>query len=370
MGNKSKGLLLLGFVYLFSFKGSSQYDSIQVAGIQRSFIVHLPPDYSSKRKYPLVLNLHGLNSNAYEQLLYSQFNLISDTAPCIVVYPDAIDGKWDFTTNTDLEFIATLVDTLKSRYTIDQNLFSTGMSMGAFMTYKIACNLKYKINAIAPVAGNMTSFLQNFNCNTQIPVLHIHGTEDPIVSYEGALGIPPVETTLKNWSSKNGCSGRIDSFAIPDINKKDSSFITVYQYKNCQHSNEVLLYKVYGGGHTWPGAPINLPFGNTNRDIHASTVIWDFFKKHIQSASTPIQVNYTSNDFTLYPNPVSSILHITYNTNQACDQVEIFDVFGRKLLERKSQPESINISSLNSGMYFLRIETNQSKYKIIRFQKQ
>lgn len=44
----------------------------------------------------------------------------------------------------------------------------------------------------------------------------------------------------------------------------------------------VVLYKIIGGGHTWPGGKQYLPekqIGKTCMDINASEIIWDFFSK-------------------------------------------------------------------------------------------
>ncbi|MBW1972604.1 MAG: phospholipase, partial [Deltaproteobacteria bacterium] len=43
------------------------------------------------------------------------------------------------------------------------------------------------------------------------------------------------------------------------------------------------LYGIEGGGHTWPGGYQYLPeriIGKSSKDIDASKVIWNFFKRH------------------------------------------------------------------------------------------
>jgi polyhydroxybutyrate depolymerase len=44
----------------------------------------------------------------------------------------------------------------------------------------------------------------------------------------------------------------------------------------------VILYGIYGGGHTWPGSPFDAPFelGLTSMDINATETIWAFFEAH------------------------------------------------------------------------------------------
>jgi polyhydroxybutyrate depolymerase len=44
----------------------------------------------------------------------------------------------------------------------------------------------------------------------------------------------------------------------------------------------VVLYKVTGGGHTWPGGSFQPEalLGKTCRSIDATALMWDFFAQH------------------------------------------------------------------------------------------
>jgi hypothetical protein len=64
--------------------------------------------------------------------------------------------------------------------------------------------------------------------------------------------------------------------------------VKLYSYQNCDTykaangdsiSAEVLLYRIEGGGHNWPGGS-PLAFGATNNDINASQDIWNFLSRH------------------------------------------------------------------------------------------
>ena len=102
-------------------------------------------------------NMHGLGSNAFEQEIYTDFDSVADTAGIIVAYPNGIDETWNISSITgtdDVGFISALIDTINLQYSIDLNrVFATGMSMGGFMSYRLACELSGKIAAIASVAG-------------------------------------------------------------------------------------------------------------------------------------------------------------------------------------------------------------------------
>lgn len=278
-------LVLLSACFGFSLSSFAQADSILVNGIYRNFILHLPQGYSTARRYPLVLNLHGLNSNALEQEAYTRYDAIADTAGFIVAYPNAVNESWDLAGTSDVIFLSRLADSLQAKYSTNNCLFSTGMSMGGFMTYKLACNLSSRLTAIAVVAGNMPVTLQN-NCAVAsgLPVMHFHGTADPIVSYTGSLGIPPVETTVNWWVTKNKCSTTATVTTLPNISTTDNSYAEQYDYPNGSNGSMVTFYKIYNGGHTWPSGIIDIPsFGNTNRDVDASLASWLFFSRFCSS---------------------------------------------------------------------------------------
>src|SRR5688572_30628549 len=94
-------LLILSNSLMFS-----QIDSIFDQGVYRTFILHLPESYNPNNEYPVVLNLHGLGSTAFEQLLYSAFNEVANEEEFIVVYADAIDNNWDLFGSRDVTFLS------------------------------------------------------------------------------------------------------------------------------------------------------------------------------------------------------------------------------------------------------------------------
>jgi hypothetical protein len=72
--------------------------------------------------------------------------------------------------------------------------------------------------------------------------------------------------------------------------------------------------------------------------------------------------------FEIYPNPVNDRLFI--KTEAIVDEVEILDVFGRQMTTAKNQiPTVIDVTKLNSGVYFIRMNTNKGEI-IKRFVKE
>jgi len=92
-----------------------------------------------------------------------------------------------------------------------------------------------------------------------------------------------VADTVKFWVSKNGCPATPKTEQLPHINTNDRTSTVIESYSGCRNGTEVALYRVIGGGHTWPGGLQYMPekvVGRTSRDFSASEVIWQFFKLH------------------------------------------------------------------------------------------
>jgi poly(3-hydroxybutyrate) depolymerase len=250
----------------------AQQDSFPNGGLMRSFIVYAPSGISNP---PLVINMHGMGSNASQQRLYTQFDKIADREKFIVVYPNGVSNSWDVIANRDVTFILALVDTIDAQYKIDRTrVYATGMSMGGYMSHRLGCAAAGTIAAIASVSGLNASY----NCPSArpMPVLQIHGTADSIVRY---IGVAP---TINNWVSINGCP-QTPQLTSPYPASNLNSKVRKDYYGPCTGNSEVILLTVEGGGHSWPGG-----LGQTS-DINASEEIWAFFKNH----ALPSAVKYS-----------------------------------------------------------------------------
>ena len=66
------------------------------------------------------------------------------------------------------------------------------------------------------------------------------------------------------------------------------------------------------------------------------------------------------NNFNIYPNPVKDKLYI--ETEEEVEEVVVYDIFGRRqVTETPSHQGSIDISELNSGVYFVKIKTENGE---------
>lgn len=364
---------ILTLLMLFSLTTYAQQtinDSIFHNGIYRTYILYVPAAYSASNSVPLVLNFHGYTSNSTAQMFYGDFRPIADTANFIVVHPmGTLDGNnqpywnsgWGGTVD-DIGFTAALIDSLSAQYNINQNqIYSTGMSNGGFMSYTLACSLSNRIAAIASVTGTMNAN-QSLSCNPQhpMPVMEIHGTADGTVPYNGAAGMSSISNTLNYWTTFNQTDVQPIFSNVPNINLIDGCTAEHYVYENGTNGVEVEHYKIIGGAHTWPGAPVVV--GVTNYDINASEKIWQFFAKYDLNGkiiSTYINDELkNSSEISIFPNPSTNFLYIN-SSEKINAPIKIYDVTGKLIKTIASDQTIIDLTALEKGIYF--IQFTQSK---------
>jgi polyhydroxybutyrate depolymerase len=88
---------------VYTWVAFGQNGSIQVGGVKRSYILHVPSSGLPDNP-PFVVCLHGLNNNASIQRSWSGFDKVADREKFIVVYPEAINKSWDLSGTTDVNF--------------------------------------------------------------------------------------------------------------------------------------------------------------------------------------------------------------------------------------------------------------------------
>jgi len=316
----NKLLLILILFPCFIFGQQTINDSILINGTYRSFITYVPSIYQSSQPTPLIFNLHGRTSTALEQMWYGDFRDIADTANFIIVHPQGLLDNtgvthWNLGQSNidDIGFLNSLYSHLVSNYNINlDQVYSTGMSNGGYMSYYLACNMNDKIAAIASVTGAMDSFtLLNCNPNHPTPVMEIHGTADFNVPFNDIIN------GIEYWRDYNNCNLIADTTLMPDLNFGDLSTVKHIVYNNGDNGVTTELFKVLNGGHTWPGS--NISIGVTNYDINASIEIWKFFSRYDISG-----LIYQSTSVTEY---------ITKK-----DIIKVIDVLGRQTKHLKNQP--------------------------------
>jgi polyhydroxybutyrate depolymerase len=355
------------------FAQTSLSKSFVFEGLTRNYRIYIPAIYNSNTAVPLLFNLHGYTSNNVEQELYADFRPIADTANFIIILPNGTpDAGGSLTWNNfglsqvnDLGFINALIDTAASNYNIDLNrVYSTGMSNGGFMSYDLACQLSNRIAAIASVTGTMlTSKLNACNPSRVMPIMQIHGTADGTVPYLGNIAFAPIETLVQTWVQKNNCNSSPIQTEVPDINTTDLTTATHFLYTGGTNGNTVEFYKINGGGHSWPGAPININI--TNMDFSACKEIWRFFSQYSLNGTASIAELKEVSPLA-FPNPSNNIFSINLKETSPTN-VQIYNQIGQIVNEYKNQTGLFSFKLPSNGMFYLVLNGDKtSAQKIIQ----
>jgi len=287
--------------------------SITVGAIGRDYLLHIPPGYSQVRQMPVVLNFHGGGGYAGVQERITRMNDKADAVGYIVVYPEGTKaivgrlqtfnggsccGRAERNNVDDVAFTAAILDDLTKDLCIDpRRVYATGLSNGAMMAYRLACEFADRVAAIAAVAGVLA--VDTCTPDRPVSVMHFHGTADQSVPYDGGPSSNPlvrgvefksVSSTIGFWVKHDKCP------AMPKVTYQKGD-VVCESYEPCQEKTAVTLCTINGGGHTWPGgAPYGLG-GKTSYDISATEEMFKFFEAHPMpeyNASTPMQKRETN----------------------------------------------------------------------------
>jgi polyhydroxybutyrate depolymerase len=279
-------------------------------GLPRNYLVHVPPQAAARSPLPVVVNFHGAGGNAEVQKAYSRMDRAADRDGYIAVYPNGTGGignrflTWNAGTccgraaalqADDVGFALAMLDDLARRIAVDpQRIYATGLSNGSMMAYRLAAEAPHRIAAVAGVAGTMT--LPRFAPALAVPVMHIHSVDDQRALYDGGLGLAfaqadtrtmhqSVEAMLGKWLVHNGCPAEpvVSAPVRGTPGAQDAAHTAVrYTHAPCRDGSEVVLWRLTGAGHVWPGGVLDyLPWllGPGTRVIDANVESWRFFSR-------------------------------------------------------------------------------------------
>ncbi|WP_423058240.1 alpha/beta hydrolase family esterase [Brevibacterium linens] len=265
---------------------------------ERSYRINIPRDYEISTPLPLVIGFHGNGSDGAEFQNYTGL----PTLPAITAFPDGdeSDGKrsWQGAPYAsgadDVAFVSDLLDSIESEHCIDLNrVYATGKSNGGGMVSVLACNLRDRFSAFAPVTGAYyPQSTEGCDYSTPTPMLAIHGTGDATMHYEGGHrqgeDYPGVREWIQPWAEASGCEKTKER----QVGRKGEDVVRT-QWTQCTEETPapVELYSVADGGHVWPGEVVYSGGGYATKDFSATDMIWDFFTSHPGTTDGPTQTS-------------------------------------------------------------------------------
>jgi polyhydroxybutyrate depolymerase len=271
--------------------GTLEHRSFTVNGTLRLYRVFVPKSLDPNQPAPLVVLLHGcdqMRGSGDEVAADTHFDEEASAGRFVALYPDgqisdySVLGRmrcWNAGSccienvkspvADDVGFVSQLLDRVITDLPIDKTrIFIAGVSAGAFMAYRLACELSGRIAGMASVAGTM--LVDNCHPARPVSILEMHGTDDSNVPYDGGAvfngaASPSVAAVMQSWATLDGCAG--------NSTQSQSGITKTSAWKNCKDGKIVQLDTVVGGHHTWFGSTIDPVPGEPN----ANATIWSFF---------------------------------------------------------------------------------------------
>ena len=246
-----------------------QTRTIQVGGVNRTYILHVPSAYAGTSAVPLVVDFHPIGGTASGQAGSSPYKSRTDADGAITAYPNGLASPnmgqaWNVkgccTNANDTGFARAIVADVRKVACVDpKRVYAVGFSMGGGMTHYAACNLADVFAAGAPAAFDLLK--QNVDlCKPSRPLTMVmfRGTNDNVVQYAGgysavvqgmAIDFLGAKATFQKWASLNQCTG---TPSAEDANGCST-------YSSCAGGVQVTLCTKQGGGHEHGNAAVGWP---------------------------------------------------------------------------------------------------------------
>jgi len=175
--------------------------TVTVAGTEYKYQVFVPDNWTKKKKWPVVLFLHGAGERGDDGLIETEVGVGTairrdrSRFPAIVVMPQCRKNVWWAGSTMPDVAMAALAEA-ESEFNGDRTrIYLTGLSMGGYGSWYLAGKYPGKFAAIAPICGGIlmpdmarmqppddnSPYLEAAKKIGKTPVWIFHGGDDPVV---------------------------------------------------------------------------------------------------------------------------------------------------------------------------------------------
>ena len=261
-------------------------------GMDRCWTIYVPNSTDDSQSIPLILDLHALQRTADNQYELSDMDRIAEENNAIVIYPHGYENSWNFgqccdpakdAGIDDYGFLRTLIYHTFDTFPVDTyRVYMTGWSTGCAMAQAFANDASDILAAMACMS--MYLLEEPSSGYIPIPIMEIHGLEDPIAPYgslitssiifQQQVWFTGAEQNLYEWKEMNDCSSD-----FPALSETNAGY-TVQEFTDCDNGSEVALVSLNLAAHNVylkndPGSPEP---GNP-AGIDTPQIAWDFMSR-------------------------------------------------------------------------------------------
>ncbi|MDN3491354.1 T9SS type A sorting domain-containing protein [Winogradskyella bathintestinalis] len=88
---------------------------------------------------------------------------------------------------------------------------------------------------------------------------------------------------------------------------------------------------------------------------------YQIFPRYVSDIAAPLSTNqFNTNSFSIYPNPTNTGSVSISSTNSEVIKVQVFDILGKQVKNQTLTNNSLNVASLKSGVYIVKITQNNA----------
>ena len=152
-----------------------------VRTIEMQYLLYLPPAYdSSEEQWPLLLFLHGAGERGDDLELvkvHGPPKMIAEGRdfPFVVVSPQCPKDEW-----WSIDALHDLINEIVETHRIDTaKIYVTGLSMGGYATWRLACTYPKQFAAVVPICGGGEP--EKAPLMKEVPTWVFHGAKDEAV---------------------------------------------------------------------------------------------------------------------------------------------------------------------------------------------
>lgn len=245
-----------------------QERTLAVGGLERQYLVYVPTSLDRSKQSPLVIYLHGSSQTMRAAERTTDLNVQAEQQRFVVIYPQglgsaltSVQATWNFGCCNavfdqkvdDLGFVRQIIQKTTADLPIDPDrIYIAGLSAGAIMAYRIACEAPQLFAAVGAISGGLA--ISSCLPPADLSILEIHGTKDEQTPYGGCaptttrcgnpiLTLPAVEPTMARFRELLGCPA-------PTIVRDRQ--VTRTTASPCRGGTEVTLITAEGGLHMGP----------------------------------------------------------------------------------------------------------------------
>jgi polyhydroxybutyrate depolymerase len=235
-----------------------------------TYFVHRPANLSRSKPVPIVLACCGKlmeTSSTLDQQADKSGFVVVYLSPT-KTYNDAARMRGPGPPLPDSVWASQVIDEVLVSQNGDRaRVYSTGVSSGGTLSYRLACDLPTKIAAIASVAG--VDVVLGCQPSRPISVIEIHGTGDSTIPFNGngKPGSTTIPQVIAKWRAADKCSAASTVSTTAALRDE--------VWSQCAGNTAVDLAAVINAGHGWP------------RTIDTGALLWKFLNAHPLVAAGP-----------------------------------------------------------------------------------